>query len=214
MKSKMNLLFAFLYFLCIPIGYISNLFNPLFDDIYYGHLEYVFNCIVRVIIYIALFITLHFVYKKVDNTKEEKQQLPIKNKVVLYIITFFFITIVSLMSGWQLKPLSDLGEKYTLIQIYDKLGDIAVLAAEIYIMISMFKHFDIFYTNNNFKQFKYFSLSILLVLLTFNIYHLIFNFNIYQLIFIPFTILLGFIYPYTQKSFWKTYLISVLVFLF
>ena len=45
-------------------------------------------------------------------------------------------------------------------------------------------------------------------------YRLVIDFGIYQFVFIPFIVLLGFIYPYTEKSFWKTYLIALLVFLF
>ena len=131
----------------------------------------------------------------------------------MYSITLSFITIISLIAGWQLKPLSDLGEKYTFIQIYNKLSDLGVLAMEIYFMIASLKHFDNFYSNN-FKDFKNFSLAIIFVLLTHTVYSLITSFNIYQLIFIPFTILLGFIYPYTKKNFWTTYLVAVLVFLF
>ena len=214
MKNKINLLFAFLYFAIIPLGFIANLFNPLFDNIYYGHLVYLFNCLVKVFIYILFSVILNIIYKKFDDTKIEKKELPLKNKIVLYTITLFFITLISIISGWQLKPLSDLGDKYTLIQIYDKLGDIAVLSTEIYLMICMLKHFDLFYINNFKDRFKNYSLSIIFVILTYTLYATILNFNIYQVIFIPFTLLLGFIYPYTEKSFWKTYLIAVLVFLF
>ena len=216
MKNKINLIFALLYFSIIPIGLIINLFNPLFDNIYYGHLVYILNCIFKTILYISLAIILDIIYRKIDGKKvrEKKEPLTLKKKIVLYCLTLFFITIISLMSNWQLKPLSDLGEKYTLIQVYEKLGDMALLIGEVYLMMFMFKHFDIFYVNNFKDKFKNFSLSIVFILFTYSIYSLITSYDIYQLIFIPFTMLLGFIYPYTNKSFYKTYLIAVLVFLF
>lgn len=212
-NKKIELLYALMYFSLFFIANISIVFSPLFENIYYGHLTNLFNSIVRALIYLILVIILSVTYKKINNEKREKKELPLKKKVVLYSITIFFITVISLMANWQLKPLNDLGEKYTIIQIYDKLGEIGVLAFDIYIMLSMFKHFDNFYISN-FKDNKLYSFSIIFILFTYSIYSLITNLNIYQLIFIPFTLLLGFIYPYTEKSFWKTYLIAVLVFLF
>lgn len=216
MEKKVDLLFALSYFGCLFLGFIANFFDPLFDNIYYGHLEYLFNRIVRIVIYLILAITLGAIYKlKSNEPKEntEEKEFPLKKKIVLYIVTLSFITLISIIAGWQLKPLSDLGEKYTFIQIYNKLSDLGVLAMEIYFMIASFKHFDNFYSNN-FKSPKNFSVAIIFVLLTHSIYSLITNFTIYQLVFIPFTILLGFIYPYTKKNFWITYLVAVLVFLF
>ena len=147
MKKKIDLLFALSYFGCIFLGFIANFFDPLFDNIYYGHLEYLFNRIVRIVIYIIIAIVLGTIYKfKFEEKKENniKVELPSKKKIVLYSITLSFITIISLIAGWQLKPLSDLGEKYTFIQIYKKLSDLGVLAMEIYFMIASLKHFDNF----------------------------------------------------------------------
>lgn len=217
MKNKINLLFAFLYFTSILLGLLSNVFNPLFSDIYYGHLTNILSRVVRVIIYAIIAIILPIIYKRFVNKEEienhEKKTLPLKKTLILYGVTLFFITIISIIAGWQLKPLSDLGDKYTIIELYAKLTNMVILTMEIYLMMKSFQHYDKYYVSN-FKNYKNFSLSIIFVLLTYSIYSLITNFDIYQLIFIPFTILLGFIYPYTEKSFAKTYLIAVLVFLF
>ena len=215
MKNKHNLLFAMLYFISIFVGYVAVFFNPLFKNIYYGHITYVFESLIKIIIYILEIVLLDTIYKKIykEEIKKEKKELPIKKTITLYFITIFFITLISILSGWQLKPLSDLGDKYTILKIYDKLCDVAILSFEIYIMMKIFVHFDKFYSSN-FKSFKYFTFSIFLVLLTYGIYRLILDFSIYQFVFIPFIVLLGFIYPYTEKSFWKTYLIALLVFLF
>jgi hypothetical protein len=214
MKKRINLLFALLYFSIILFGNISKLFTPLFANIYYGHLVNLFVSIVRVLIYLFLIITLTLAYKRLNPTEKVKsKELPLKKKIILYVITILFITIISVIAGWELKPLSDLGEKYTIIQICDKLGEMAILVFDIYIMMCMFKHFNDFY-EGNFKIFPKYAFSIIFVLLTYSIYSMITSFDIYQLIFIPFTILLGWIYPYTEKSFWKTYLIAALVFLF
>lgn len=217
MKNKYNLLFAFLYFASILIGHLAYLFNPLLDNIYYGQIVYLLGNVARAIIYAILIVTLYFISKKFFKEEaaiKEKHELTLKKAVILYLITLLFITLVSILAGWQLKPLSDLGEKYTGLKIWDKLTDLGVLAIEIYMMMKMYEHFDKFYVSNSFKNFKHFSLSIIFVLLTFSVYRLIVDFTIYQIIFIPFTILLGFIYPYTEKSFLKTYLIALLVFLF
>lgn len=215
MKNKHDLLFAILYFACIFVGYVSIFFNPLFDNIYYGHLEYVFNSVTKIIIYIIISITLSKLYKKYYGNEKKKVNLELgtKKALILYCITLFFITVISIISGWQLKPLSDLGSKYTLIELYNKLADMAVLIVEVYLMMKIYNHFDLFYISN-FKNYDKFSFSIFFVLFTYGIYRLIVDFNIYQFIFFPFIILLGFIYPYTQKSFSKTYLIALLVFLF
>ena len=181
---------------------------------HYGNMAYFFTCLVRLGIFILLFILLNYLYKKTDNSKKEKKDASLLNTFILYLITLFFITIISIISDWQLMPLADLGDKYSIFDLWNKLGDVCILCCEIFIMISMYKHFDIFFTNNNVKQYKYFTLAIFAILLTFSIYSVITNFSIYQFDFIPFTLLLGFIYPYTERSFWKTYLITVLVFLF
>jgi len=217
-KNKHNLLFAFIYFFSIFTGYLGYLFTPLFENIYYGHIVYILKMVARGLICIIVSVILHFIYKKTNKEeiiKIEKNNLTLKRTSILYAITVVFITIISIMAGWQLKPLSDIGsETYTIIRIYEMLCDIGVLMIEIYMMLRAYQCFDRFYSANNYKSYKYFTFSIIFVLLTFTVYRLIINMSLYQLIFVPFTALLGFIYPYTNKSFAKTYLITILVFLF
>ncbi len=214
MKSKINLLFSLLYFFSIFLGYISILFRPLFDNIYYEHITDILCNILRTVIYLILAISLNHAYKKiVKPIKKQKTELSLKRVTVLYLITIGLITIISIMSGWQLKPFSELGERYNALTIYTKLSELSCLVIEVYFMMCMFACFEKFCNDNNYKNYEYFCPSIFFVLLTFGIYQLIVYFNIYQLVFIPFIILLGFIYPYTNKSFWKTYAIAVIVFL-
>lgn len=219
MKSKHYLLFSLFYFASLFVGYLGYLFTPLFKNIYYGHIVYILKMAARGVIGIITCFALHFIHKKTckeeELIKKEKNTLSLKRTAILYGITLGFITLISILSGWQLKPLNDIGSKtYTMLKIYEVLCDMGVLIVEIYMMLKSLQFFDKFYNDNNFKNFKYFTLSIIFILLTFGVYRLIIDFNIYQLIFIPFTALIGFIYPYTEKSLWKTFLISVLVFLF
>lgn len=213
MKAKRELTFGLLYFGLILFSNITFLFNFIWDNVDYGHYTYVFASIGKLSIFIIGIIILKLLYKKFNkNRKERKEPITIKKKITLYFIALIFITIVSLMSGWQLKPLSDLGEKYSALKIYDAIADIITLSVEIYLMTCILYHFDKFYCAN-FKSFKYFTPAIVGVLLTYSVYNLIMDFTVYQFIFIPFTALLGFIYPYCNRSIFITYVISVLVFL-
>lgn len=217
MKNKYNLLFAILCFVCILVGYVANFFSPLLDKIYYGQIGYLLNNVAKAIVYIILIIVLHFSWKKLskeEKTKKDKKELPMKKVIVLYVTTLLFITLISILAGWQLKPLSDLGEKYTGLKIWDKVTDLVVLGFEVFFMMKSFQHLDKYFVANNLKSYKYYCLSILPILVFFSTYRLIVDLSIYQIVFIPFTAFIGFIYPYTEKSFWKTYLISLLVFLF
>ena len=222
MKAKRELTFGLLYFGLLIFGYISGLFTFLADFLfgnnsiyifYHDYLVIVIKNIVRLIIYLIGISILAFTYQKVKNITYDKKTLPLKNKIILYAITAVTITIVSILANWQLKILTDLGDKYNIYNVYVKLTEIAVLIAEIYLLVCMIYHFDKF-TTSNFKSYKYFSFCIIPVLLTYSVYSLIVDFSIYQFVFIPFTILLGFIYPYTNKSLSITYLIALLVFLF
>ena len=226
MKKKKDLLFGFLYFGLILLGYTGAFFTFLADLLfgssseyifYYDYLIIVIQNIMRFLIYIIGFIILHYTYIKMnkddDHVKIKKDKLSIKKKTILYSITLLTITIISIMAGWQLKILNDLGEKYNIYNVYVKLTEVAAYMAEIYLLCKMLFHFDNF-TTNNFKSYKYFTFAIILILLTYSIYSLIVDFSIYQLIFIPFTILLGFIYPYADRRILLTYSITLLVFLF
>lgn len=222
MKAKRELTFGLLYFGLILLGYFANLLTFLADYLlgnnsififYHDYLIIAVANILRLIIYLVGISILTFFYQKVKKINYEKNPLPLKNKIILYIITAVTITIVSILANWQVKILTDLGTKYNIYDVYVKLTEIAVFSAEIYLLVCMIYHFDKF-TTSNFKSYKYFSFAIIPVLLTYSVYSLIVDFSIYQFVFIPFTVLLGFIYPYTNKKLSITYLITLLVFLF
>lgn len=224
MNKKTNFLFGILYFVLIIFGYVSSLFNGLYDLLFGGLSIYIFyhsyiiialQNIFRLLIYILGAVLLWYLYKKVNGNirKREKKPLTMKQKLIMYLIVVFILTVVSVIANWQLKILTDLGDKYNIYTVYVKLTEIAVLSGEIFLMTCMLYHFDK-YTVANFKKHKYFTYAALPVLLTYSIYSLIVDFSVYQIIFIPFTLLLGFLYPYTGRRFGITYLITLLVFLF
>jgi len=225
MNKKIDLLFGLLYFGLILFGYVSTFFTPITDLLFGNASIYIFyhdyliiaaKNIFRLLIYIIGIIVMYFIYKKINKeTKDaqEKTSLTTKKKFILYIITLSCLTIVSILAGWQVKILTDLGDKYNIYNVYVKLSEIAAFSAEIYLLCLMLFHFDKF-TSSNFKKYEYFSFASILLLLTYSIYSLIMDFTIYQIVFIPFTLALGFIYPYTNRKVSITYLITLLVFLF
>lgn len=226
MNKKINLLFGVLYFCLIVFGHIANLLTSLTDlllgnvSIYIFYHDYIVvgvTNILRLIIYILGALSLGKLYKKINKHEkisfEKKEPLPIRKKIILYLFTLITLTLVSILASWQIKILADLGEKYNIYVIYVKLTQIAAFCAELFLMCKALVHFDIF-SDNNFKRYNYFSFSSIFILFTYSIYSLITDFSIYQIVFIPFTLSLGFVYPYCEKRFSITYLITLLVFLF
>ncbi len=221
-KTKLNyslklLIMAFISFLCIPLGNLSKLGNPLYKKVYYGTLNNLFNYIVASIIWIICTIVIVKICKKKMNfnpliEKKEKEYLPIKNMIILSLLTIIPILLVSGLIGWNFKPIYDLGTHFTGMELGHHL---------VYLLSCVFKlllvYMIIRISNealvNIFPSFSYIPFGALFTLLTFGLYELIIGLHYLPIVYLLLIFAMFYIYLYSNKTFSKGFILMVLIYL-
>ncbi len=144
-KMIKNLIYYALCFLAVVVTpYLAAPIVPLWDWTGYGLLRGLFHEIFTIIFWTIELVAFHIVKRKildkrvksvdsaeteetdsVEKPKKQKQQkplLPVKNVLILFGISILCILIVSIQTGFQVKPIYDIGEKVTGYEIWNKIG--------------------------------------------------------------------------------------------
>lgn len=106
---------AFGILIGLYLSKISDLFIPLFDNVYYGNLVVMFVAVSNMIIWGIEIGLLIFLCKKFNMQlfSKEKKELPLKNVIILFVLTLVPMLIMSACVGWKVKIVYDLGVKVT-----------------------------------------------------------------------------------------------------
>ena len=204
--------------LILALGEAAILFEPLYEDIYYGTLSNMFFTVIRAIIWAVGIITMVIISKKVlkfnplrSPKESRKEELPIKNLIALTLITTACIALLSGLVGWQVKILADLGERYTGLMLELSAATWACNAVKILVAIMMINFFQEGMEKSKFN--KHIPWGGLLLLLTFGLYELIMGSTNYPLVYLLYTLVYGEIHLLTHKNTIKSFLLIYLIYL-
>jgi len=211
-------LFGVSCLLILLLGETAIFFKPMYDWIYYGTLDSMFHNIIKSVIMIIGVIGIVVISKKVLGynplrSKEEsrKEELPIKNLIVLTLIVTASIALVSGLVGWQVKILADLGERYTGVQLGLAAVGWACASVRILVALMMINYFqegmEKSITN------KHIPWGGILLLITFGLYELIMGTTTLPVLYLLLNVVYGEIYLLTHKNTWKSFLLIYVIYL-
>ena len=126
--------------LCLYSNVIAKLFNPIFDDIYYGNLVKMFEAIVSAIIWGIEVGLLVFACKKLDirifTPKEKKnKELFTWQVMLLFVLTLLPMIIISACLTWKVKIVYALGVRVTTVGLVCNVCEILAYAVRMVLMI-------------------------------------------------------------------------------
>lgn len=212
------ILFGIACLLVLPLSNVMLLFEPLYENVYYGTLTEMYNDVLKAIFCVVGMIVIHIISKKKlgfsplrSKLESRKEELPIKNVIVLTLITMSCIALVSGMVGWQVKILADLGERYTGLQIELAAAKWGCAVAKIMLVVMMLN----FFQEGMEKSIpsKHIPWGGILLFLTFGLYELIVGATTLPLVYLLLTLVYGEIFLLTHKNTFKSCVLIYVIYL-
>lgn len=126
--------------LCLYSNALAKLFNPIFDDIYYGNLVKMFEAIISAIIWgievgLIIFACKKFDIKMFAKKDKDAKELQTWKVILLFAITILPMLIISACINWKVKIVYALGVKVTTVGLVCNLCEILAYAVRIILMI-------------------------------------------------------------------------------
>lgn len=222
-KDKSSLkyyLLALISVLCVYSCKISELFIPIFDNVYYGNLVNVFINASNLVLWIIEFLVLFFVCKKLGIkifTQGEKKELSLVRLIILFVAAVLPMFIISAYLGFVVKVVYNLGGKVTIIGLLANLCNMVSWLARM-IFITLFINFVHIAIEKNVKfnkeaLNKYFPWGAILSLLIFGLLDFFFFTTDLHLFYLLLTFYYGIIYLLSDRKFSSTYIICYLIWL-
>ncbi len=213
---------AIICVLCVYSAQISNLFVPIFDNVYYGNLVKMFVSLTNLGIWIIEFIILFFVCKKlrikIFTPKENKtKELPLWQLILLFVLAILPMFVVSAFLHFELKVIYLLGIRVTSVGLACNACEILSWTMRILFMV-LFIHFihQGLEMNFRFKKEvfnKYFPWGAILCFLVFGLIDFfLFPVDI-NWFYLLATFWYGIIYLASNRKFLTTYIVSYLIWL-
>ena len=143
-KMVKNLIYYALCFLAVIVTpYLAAPIVPLWDWAGYGLMRGMFQEAFTIIFWVLELVGFYIVKRKLDKRAKSKEEvlaeteteekpkrerkplLPLRNVLILFAISVVCILIVSIQTGFVVKPIYDIGEKVTGYEILNKVGLLA-----------------------------------------------------------------------------------------
>lgn len=139
-KSIKYFALAGVILLCLYSNVIAKVFNPIFDDIYYGNLTKMFEAIVSAVIWGIEIGLIVFACKKLDIhvfTPKEKKTKEMFNwqVILLFVLTLLPMIIISWVLTWKVKIVYALGVRVTTVGLVCNVCEILAYAVRMVLMI-------------------------------------------------------------------------------
>jgi len=207
--------------LCVYSSQISNLFIPIFDNVYYGNLVKMYVSISNMVIWGIELIALYLVCRKlkvpVFKNVNKSKELPFLRLVLLFVLTILPMIAISVYLNFQVKIIYQLGIRVTSVGLSNNACEILSWLLRFAFMI-LFIHFMHLGLETNFKfktdkLNKYFPWGAILSILVFGLIDFFLfpvDLNWFYLIM---TFWYGIIYIVADKKVLTTYVISYLIWL-
>ena len=145
-KDKSSIKYYILAAICILCVYsckISELFIPLFDNVYYGNLVTLFINVSNMLLWIIEFLIMFFVCRKLKIkifTQGEKKELPLARLIILFVAAVLPMFIISAYIDFTVKVVYNLGGKVTIIGLLSNLCHMLSWLARM-VLITLFINF-------------------------------------------------------------------------
>lgn len=214
-KSQLFIL-SIIAFLCIPLANITLLFNFLYENVYYGQIVPLFNDLLQIIIYtVAIILIAKSARKHGFGSLKNKDlpkgyELPIPNMIILSIFTIGSIALISGLIGWNVKPIYDLGTYFTGLEMWLKLADIARDGVMLILVYQSLRLAD----EASISLPKYIPWAGLFVVATFGLYQFLYSIHYLWYIYLFMGIVFHYLYKFSNKSFSRSFVLMLLVYLF
>ncbi|MBE7076638.1 MAG: hypothetical protein E7374_01955 [Clostridiales bacterium] len=124
--------------LCLYSSAVSELFVPIFDDIYYGNLVKLFTSLINAIVWGVEIILILFVCKKLKIElfeNKNKKELTTIQVILLFVLAILPMLIVSACINWKVKIVYSLGVKVTSVGLACNAVEILSFAVRMVLMI-------------------------------------------------------------------------------
>ncbi len=219
-NTKKYFIVGFASFFSVLFGNVAKIFEkPLYGNVYYGQLNEAFFYAINTIILLILFYIIKTVLvKKLDVTYEKVEgELPYKVSTIMLVTTIICILIVSAFIGFEVKIAYDLGEGFTgteLVAQGVKIIFYAVLMMHTVVMIENFQYGlenIINFKNETLK--KHVPLGGILTMLTLGTYSVLMGITTLPLIYFLLHLVYGWLYLIANRSFGKSYVPSIFIYL-
>lgn len=221
--------------LCIYSSQLSKLFEPIFDNVYYGNLVKLFTSISNSIIWAIEFVIIFFVCKKLnidlfkkDKTKDKKEagdtpkepkgnltdELTNWQVCVLFIATILPMFIISIYLNFQLKLVYSLGIRVTSVGLACNVAEILSMLLKVLFMILIIRCVqEAVEINVKFDKKVYIPWGGIFLFLTVGLIDLLFFPVDLKAFYWVCTFWYGVIYLLANKKFSTTYILSYLIWL-
>lgn len=108
--------------LCIYSSWISNLFEPLYDNIYYGNLVKLFISATNLFLWLIEFLSIVFVCKKLkiqlfQSKEENKKEMPLWQLCLLFGLVVLPMLVISIYLNFKVKLIYSLGIRVTSVNL-------------------------------------------------------------------------------------------------
>ena len=131
--------FAAIILACVYSNVLSQYFVPLFDNIYYGNLTNLFIAIANAAIWGFEIILLVIIAKKLKvhffTEEENKGELKFWKVITLFALAIIPMLIISVVIGWKVKIVYDLGERVTIMGLLCNACEMLAYAVRMVLMI-------------------------------------------------------------------------------
>ena len=222
-KDKSSIKYYILAAICILCVYsckISELFIPLFDNVYYGNLVTLFINVSNMLLWIIEFLIMFFVCRKLKIkifTQGEKKELPLARLIILFVAAVLPMFIISAYIDFTVKVVYNLGGKVTIIGLLSNLCHMLSWLARM-LLITLFINFVHIAIEKNVKFSKdalnkYFPWGAILSLICFGIIDFFFFTSNLHWFYLILTFYYGIIYLLSDRKFSSTYIICYLIWL-
>lgn len=232
-KMIKNLIYYALCFLAVIVTpYLALPIVPLWDWAGYGLMRGLFHEAFTIIFWTVELVGFYIVKRKIldkrktvettvepEAKKEKAPLLPIRNVLILFLISVVCILIVSIQTGFQVKPIYDIGEKVTGYEILNKVGWLGKNVAKCVwiLLILMCSHEIASEALRSLPEKKRKMLIPVVVgglLLIFGVYDVLANANPFAWTYLLFYVAFTAVYYLTERSVPKTLLLIMLIYLF
>lgn len=217
------LIFAAIILAGIYIVQIFHVFNPLFDRVYYGNLTTIFYYICNVVVWIPFIVLLYKFVLKYTGLKLFRKSAPLslKRSLIIYVCAVVPIFIVSAVLGFELKVVVELGKKVTGMQLATNgasyaHGAVKLLLAVMFIELVQ-EAGQLLYKGKYCNRIPWGGIALAVI---FGFAEVIVAYTtgtttafLFAWMYIAFDLLYGVIYLLSNKNFFVTYFVSLIIFI-
>ena len=202
---------------CLYSSVLAKIFNPIFDDIYYGNLVKMFEAIVSAIIWSVELVLIVFACRKLDigifTSKDTKlKEMSTWRVILLFALTILPMIVISACLNWKVKIVYALGVRVTTVGLVCNVCEILAYAVRMILMI-MF----IACIQNGFEMIfktKYIiPYGAVLAFLTFGLIDFFVLAMDLRVFYLVVSLLYGIIYVLAEKRFLPTWVMCYLIYL-